>query len=336
MRIKKGVKPIAIASLLLVSLNAFAGYAYRSEVTGISREENAIIENNIVDENCYSSDNIGKVGNFDGCRGVLIVDNNMLYDIIQNGGYYADGKLWQEDEVFTGQVTDFSQLFANISDKTFNVANWDTSNVTNMYRTFYNSKNLVVNARHWDTSSLTSLRDTFRDSSNTYVSLEDWNTSNVSHLWGTFLDARDLDMDLSQWDTSSVKTMERTFSGTNLNYHSIASWDTSKVIDMESMFSRYSGPQPIDMSDFDLSSLRDTSTMFNVFRGELVKGSLENLDVSNVTNMHAMFRNTNGIDDDLSCWDVSYFLDNEPTEFDYRSDYEDYPERLPQWGTSGC
>lgn len=336
MRIKKGGGLLATTLLLCISSNVMAGYAYRSEVTGAQREPDAIIENNVVDSDCYSKESIGKVGTLDGCNGVLIVDKSMLQEIIQNGGYYTEGKLWKENDIFTGQVTDFSWLFANVSDKTFNVANWDTSNVTNMQGAFNGSSNLIVNAKHWDTSSLTNMKEALRGSSNTYVDMSNWDISNVTNLWGTFLDARDLDIDLSNWNTSKVTTMERTFGGTNINFHSIDSWDTSNVVDMESMFTRYDGPQPIDLSILDLSSLKNASTMFNVFRGEIVEGSLENLDVSSITNMHAMFRNAGSIHDDLSCWDVSYFADNEPIEFSLRSIYEEYPEKLPQWGTSGC
>ena len=112
--------------------------------------------------------------------------------------------------------------------------------------------------------------------------------------------------DLNKIDTSKTTSMFGTFHfSRGLTSIDISSWDTSNVKNMEHMLS-VCGTTTLDISNFNTSSVEN---MRGMFCGSLVLKTIKgisDLDVSNVTDMVAMFEQCYVLEDlDLSRWDVS-------------------------------
>ena len=97
--------------------------------------------NKTLANNCQ---NVGELGTSGSCNGKLIVSRENLINAISDGSYAIDGPDQNGNtisytfaeggsgDIYTGNITDFSQLFKG--KKTFNqdIGYWDTSSATNM------------------------------------------------------------------------------------------------------------------------------------------------------------------------------------------------------------
>ena len=84
--------------------------------------------------------------------------------------------------------------------------------------------------------------------------------------------------------------------------------DVSLITDMSDLFSVLShGPHNIDISEWNVSNVKDMSSMFDGC--ENFNSDLSKWDVSNVENTHHMFYDCYNFNSDLSKWDVSNVKD---------------------------
>ena len=97
------------------------------------------------------------------------------------------------------------------------------------------------------------------------------------------------------------KNIEECLNSKNYNLNCI---DTSKITDMSDLFysSKFENIN-IDVSNWDVSNVKDMSYMFNECQN--FDCDLSKWDVSKVTKMEYMFANCVKFDCDLSDWDVS-------------------------------
>ena len=124
--------------------------------------------------------------------------------------------------------------------------------------------------------------------------------------------------DLSNLDTSMTENMSGMFANTDLKGFSFSELDTSNVSNMSRMFqeSFYGINASLDLSNFNMSKVTNTSYMFNaagisVTGDDTIKG-ISNWDVSNLKDASYMFWNTNGVQSissssfvvDLSNWNT--------------------------------
>jgi len=188
--------------------------------------------------------------------------------------------------------------------KTLDISGWDVSNVTTMQYMFeYADRLTTLTTSNFTPGVSTSGVNMNRMFEKTYAlvtinGITDWDTTKVTDMYGMFQNSGIMNSD----------------GATNLDLHTNGTaWNVSKVTTMANMF--YGANRLIELNATDWKPTSAT-TMANMFSGttalEKVVGS-ETWDVSNVTDMSAMFGATNyttnnksGIRTlDISGWDVS-------------------------------
>ena len=139
----------------------------------------------------------------------------------------------------TSNITDMSNLFTTIMNKTNNidVSKWNVSNVTNMKLMFNGFEDFDCDLSSWDVSKVEDMNGMF------FVckkfkgkGLEYWDVSKVKDMNGIFYYCTNFNHDLSNWNVSNVEDMEYMFVGCENFDYDLSSWDVSKVENMYSMF----------------------------------------------------------------------------------------------------
>jgi surface protein len=111
----------------------------------------------------YSSSNRGEVGPAGSvCEGMLIVGRWYLLNATFSGSdayvtkdgtnYYFGGT---NGGVFTGQITDFKNIFLNKVNFNADIVYWDTSRATNFHGLFSNARSFNQDIGSWDVSNVT-------------------------------------------------------------------------------------------------------------------------------------------------------------------------------------
>lgn len=162
-----------------------------------------------------------------------------------------------------------------------------------------------------------SFRDAFFRMSglNDISGLAEWDMSHVVDMSRAFhgtLSLSDISA-LSGWDTGNVVSFFSTFCNSGItDASSLADWNTSSAVYMAFMFAYDKSLTKVDVSGWDTHRVTSMMSMFSV--GENHKGNgqlneiigLENMDVSSVTDMTAMFYGAGNMTHyDISGWNVS-------------------------------
>ena len=229
---------------------------------------------------------------------------------------------------------------------------WDVSNVTDMSSLFETNFDRfgehermttvrVVKFDNWDVSLVSNANHMFKGFESYYIPLN-LNFKNCKTMVGTLQDTyhngyyfEDEDRYTLNWNTPKVRDMSYMFDAyTEIGYYG----DTSSATNnFETMF---------NIENLNTSNVENMNHMFNYthFRTfdlpHCEEMSLNDWDVSNVTNMEYMFSNmnsqhdTNTIGIDFSDWDVSYVKDMKGmfyTNMDYG--YPMIVNSFSQWNT---
>ncbi len=152
-----------------------------------------------------------------------------------------------------------------------------------------------------------------------YSHISNWNTSQVTDMSKLFLDAHTFNEPLNNWDVSQVTNMHAMFDNAYVFNQPLNNWDVSKVTNMSEMFSM---DETLDLpkiiywlEKYDEADMYDTPEeawyALDKFqqRQKNVYGSFNQpigtWNVSNVTNMSAMFNNAYVFNQPIGNWDVS-------------------------------
>lgn len=208
--------------------------------------------NEVLYPSCYDPLNVGNIGTVGVCLDLLIVDNQLIKDVVLQNGIFSDVNLtrtdWSVSDLFTGQVTDMSNLFFNFVDGSLindlnseDIGYWDTSRVTNMDLLFVQS-NYNKDLSSWDTSNVTSMVATFAFSAFNQP-INNWDVSSVTEMSLIFYQNETFNQPLSNWDVSNVVNdvyvgglKDSMFKLATAFNQDISMWNVSKMKSLSEMF----------------------------------------------------------------------------------------------------
>ena len=174
----------------------------------------------------------------------------------------------------TGNVTNFSSTFSAWAQnsgamklKDLDVSQWDMSSAENLNWMFYGCGQLTdLDLSKWDVSNVTTMHHTFADCFKMEnYNFSGWDTSKVISMNGIFNSNRALKVvDVSEFDTQNMEDFNQFFDGCSSLETVIGmdKWDTSSG---KYFFELFTGTKvrEVDLSSFDMSSAKDTSSMFS-------------------------------------------------------------------------
>jgi surface protein len=204
--------------------------------------------------------------------------------------------------------------FSNTGDKlkVLNISNWGVFEHTT-FRAFQGCANLTLTATDAPTFVISGSPSTnransfFNTCSQVNGPVNQWDISGIINLTAFFSFASLFNQPLNNWDVSSVTTFNQTFRSASSFNQDISSWsiNTSSSVDMQNMFLNNSAFNT-SIDNWDVS---EVTNMNQMFRGSVYNQQLNSWDVSNVTNMQRMlsfpFSGVGGnFNQPLSNWNV--------------------------------
>lgn len=220
--------------------------------------------------------------------GETSIINAYAKESTNNSGYY-DVIIHSKGKI---KPTSCKNMYSNLSVKSIDLSNLDTSEVTDMSNMFYECRDITnINVGGLNTTNVENMSNMFYlCRSLTSLDLSNFDTSKVTNMSGMFEECENLsNLDLSSFDTSKVKDMSAMFlMCPYVNTFNISSFNTCAVTDMQSMF-YWSGFSSLDLTHFDTRELIDMSNMFEGC-SNLQSLDLSSFNTSKVTNMSSLFK----------------------------------------------
>jgi len=223
----------------------------------------------VTDEKCYDPINIWVIWQWFGCNNMLIASESLLksawwtfngwdssYQIVG-----PDSQIYTFNDsarnIFTWNITDFSQLFRNAwTSNNFNwdiwywdmtraqntsymfygstsfnqdIGIWDVANVENSAFMFYNANDFDQDISSWDTSKVVRMEWMLNRASSFNQDIGTWDVWEVTHIFWMFYNASSFNQNLSSWDTQNIQRMQNLFRWATIFDQDISLWDVSSI-----------------------------------------------------------------------------------------------------------
>ena len=124
----------------------------------------------------------------------------LVDELIEERGNEAD-----LNDIYTGDITNMSGLFANRKHFNGDISDWDVSNVKNMSRMFYHCENFNQDIRYWDVSNVEDMDDMFSNCANFVQDLSKWDTRNVVNKNGNEIFWQCFRMSKANWPNGLIR-----------------------------------------------------------------------------------------------------------------------------------
>ena len=227
--------------------------------------------------------------------------------------------------IFVRNPTGSIPTFTSETLEYIDVSGADTHLLTDMSRMFYESPNLkrIVGLENFDTSHVQSFELMFGLAPQLMDigDLSKWDVSKVENFNEMFQWDKNLTNigNLDNWDVSQAKSFEMMFRGTKKleSIGSLKDWQVKNVTDMGGMF-LLSSIVGVDMSNWDVSSLRNVSYMFAYnYNPRFTNLELPNFSKAKLETWLQAFLDDNYLENiNISGWD---FVD----DLNYNKDFHD-------------
>jgi surface protein len=221
-----------------------------------------------------------------------------------------------------------------------NIGSWDVGNVTDMSIMFQGNGMSFNNGgsdsiKNWNVSKVTNFSAMFwRCPFNQPIG--SWNVSSATNMSQMFLQ-NIFNQDIGSWDVSNVTNMSQMFRYNtvfnNGESESINNWRPNKCTNFSYMFSRARFNKPIGNWTFTGSGVNMEGMFYSDSGKGVFNQDIGSWNVSGVTNMSLMFRNTsfnNGGSNTINNWDVSNVI-NMSSMFQQSS----FNQNIGSWNVSG-
>ena len=191
-----------------------------------------------------------------------------------------------------------------------NISSWDVSNVTDMDQMFDEAYIFNQDISSWDVSNVTNMGNMFNDTAlsdenrcaihTSFSSNEYWPYDWSEFCGPTPITQGNIHQAVDLWVSDQAQA--------EATYGHISDWDVSGVVSMDYLF--LDKPFTDDISGWDVSELENMHGMFRYTSGAVdssdqFNGDISNWDVSQVTNMAEMFLGNENFSIDLSNWEIS-------------------------------
>jgi len=225
-------------------------------------------------------------------------------------------------------VTNMTTLFGNCSNFNGNITTWDVSNVTTfvydaagfIIGMFSNCSLFNQDIGGWDVSSCTNLSGMFTNCRVFDQDLSNWNMSNKTSVKAMFAGCYKFNNGgsdgIKDWDVSNVQYFGVTtdspfgmFTNAREFNQPIGSWNMSSALDITNMF-RDARDFNQNIGAWNLSSCTSMYRTFDAVTQVLSfnnggSSTINNWNVSTVTNMNFMFRKCSSFNQPIDQWDVN-------------------------------
>ena len=195
----------------------------------------------------------------------------------------------------TSNVTNMGSMFANARNfNGWNISDWDVSKVKNFYETFRLAWKFNQDLSKWNTESATTMNSMFQGTRELTKPVNFENVSKVTDMGLMFHDSAVPSVNLKK--TGKVQRMQHMF--LNSNVETVTLDDTSSVENMDSMFESARNFNGWNISDWDVSKVKNFYETFRLawkFNQDLSKWNTES-----ATTMNSMFQGASNFNSDIS------------------------------------
>ena len=185
----------------------------------------------------------------------------------------------------TSSCTNMYAMFRDcLSLGSLDLSGWNTSKVTTFTGMFATSGNQYMKLRTvgdlsgWNTSNVTDMDAMFQDCEylESIGDISGWNTSKVTSMRWLFNRCVRLNGigDLSRWDVSHCTGFDSMFrgegmtkTGMDMDVSFVKVWDVRSATDIAEMFIYCTAQEELDLSGWDISSVKDMSRLFDGMTG---------------------------------------------------------------------